>query len=323
MTQRDIPPLPHGLSGAAGLEPYNQGVRARAVHSCVPAAPLWYNTPEGRIPDEGKAMTGSVCRIALGVLLGLGLHASGQNSTPPPLLEGILEEIRLLPPALLHRAGAKEEVPPMPAKALAGYQRDNYKSVGILRDRFKKHPKNFAMNFPLRAAFFETVQVLEDSQKLALRQTLEQPIQPKHKADILKMQQQLGMAIFELEQLLSRLKEAEADRANETSKRWQANFDFALARLESRLVHLLEYNYVLAQVRSDNLPELTGKQPGGWRLAPRPTLSISEAKAKQLNKDLAKRCKKIEEEYPDTPWAVLARRDGAIGLGLEWRPRKE
>jgi hypothetical protein len=270
-------------------------------------------------------MTGIRCRIALLVLCCVSLHALGQGGgAADPLVEGILEELRLLPPTLGKGAGDKKEEkkPAFEAKALAAYKPDKYTSVAQLRDRFQKFPKVFAQNNPLRAAFFEAVQVLEASQKLPLVATLDRPIQQKQKAEILDKQHRVGRVIFDLEQQLSRMKEAEEERDKEKSKRWQANFDVAVARLEARLVHLLEYDFVLAQVRSDSLPELSGKQKG-WRLGPRPTLSGGEAKAKQLFKSVARRWKKIEENYPETPWAVLAQRESKLALGLEWRARKE
>ena len=48
-------------------------------------------------------------------------------------------------------------------------------------------------------------------------------------------QKELGVSTFNLEQVLDRVKMAAKERDKETSKRWQANFDYTLARLQSEL----------------------------------------------------------------------------------------
>jgi hypothetical protein len=241
----------------------------------------------------------------------------------PPLVEpldGILQEIRLLAPA--HTSGPKAGALPLfPAKALSGYARDKYKSVFGLRAQYEKNLTDFTQKYPLRAAVFDTSKALDENSKGSFPETLSGPIGPKQKAATLKSQQKLGIAIFELEQALAAMKSAADERDKEASKRWQANFDFALARLQARLIYLYEYDYMLAQIRSDSLPELA-KGQNGWRLGPRATIQVTESKAKHMFKDLRKLWKKIEETYPDTPWAFFAQLDSQKPAGLEWLAKK-
>ena len=144
-------------------------------------------------------------------------------------------------------------MPAFSAKKINAYKADGYQTFAdllVLHDRYKKNKDAYAKEFPLRAAYFETVDMLTDSTKFQMREVLPGPIDPKRKAAFLLEQEKPGKAIFKLEQLLAALKEADEKRDMETSKRWRANFDYAQARLQSRLMYLFEYNYTMGQIRA-------------------------------------------------------------------------
>lgn len=240
----------------------------------------------------------------------------------------ILEELRLLPPVRETRAGElallkAENLPTFPADKLSSYQAEDYTSIGALRDQYTKEPEKFAEKYPLRAAVFDAVKALQDGSKVRIRETLNGPIDPKRKSAFLKEQQEPGMMIFELEQALGQMKTVAGEREKEPSKRWQANFDYTMARLESRLVYLFEYSYILGQIRSDSLPALESGQ-SGWRIGSRTKVQVPEPKAKTMaRKEIPRLWRRIREQYPDTPWAILAERESLIALGLEWRAKSD
>ena len=122
--------------------------------------------------------------------------------------------------------------------------------------------------------------------------------------------------------ITAKLKEAGDKRDQEPSKRWQAHYDYCLARLQSRLVFIYEYNFVLAQVRSDSLPALE-QVHNAWRIGSRPKVQVSEGKVKTMAKEINKAWERIGKNHPGTPWAVLARREQMTSLGLEWRPSRD
>src|ERR1043165_9833951 len=94
----------------------------------------------------------------------------------PPAVEGgeragyaqvnkILDEFKLLPPVREGRAGENrlmqsENLPAFSASKLDAYKADGYQSVAELQKRFKDDKAEFAKEFPLRAAIFETVEAL-------------------------------------------------------------------------------------------------------------------------------------------------------------------
>ena len=108
---------------------------------------------------------------------------------------------------------------------------------------------------------------------------------------------------------------------DETSKRWRAHFEFTRARLKQRLVYIYEYSYLLGQIRRDELPALDGGD--GWRVGSQKKIQVNEQKAKRYKKEADGAWKKIQKDYPETPWSVLAYRESLVALGLEWRAKKE
>lgn len=240
----------------------------------------------------------------------------------------ILDELRLLPPVRETRAGElallkAENLPTFPAAKLSSYQAEDYTTISELRTQYEKESDKFAEKYPMRAAVFDSIKALQTSNKIRMRETLNGPIDPKRKGEFLKEQQNPGMMIFELEKALGQMKTVAGEREKETSKRWQANFDYTMARLESRLVYLYEYSYILGQIRSDSLPALEGGQ-SGWRIGSRKKVQVPEPKAKTMaNKEIPRIWRRIREQYPDTPWAILAERESLIALGLQWRAKSE
>jgi hypothetical protein len=239
------------------------------------------------------------------------------------LVDSILSEIRLLPPVRQTRAGEDRllqaaNLPAFPAKALEEYKADHYQFVADLRAEFQKDRKAYYAKEPIRAAVFDAVETLEKSNKIQMLETLGSPITPAKKAFFLKEQREPGLMIFDLEQALGRMQSLEEDLEKEPSKRWRANYQYTLNRLKSRLVYIYEYSYVLGQIRLDALPNLEGTQDG-WRIGSRKKPQVSETKVKAYVKDIGRTWKAIQENYPDTPWAVLAHRESLLALGLEWR----
>ncbi len=253
---------------------------------------------------------------------------AGGEAAGGAVIERILEELRLMPPVRDTRAGdlnllRAQNLPAFSAKKIDAYKADGYQNITEFYNKYKGGKEAFAKEFPLRAAYFDTLEELQESRKISMRETLPSPIDPKRKAAFLLEQAPLGISIFKLKQALAAMKEVSEKRDAETNKRWQANFDYMHARLLSRLMYLYEYNYTLGQIRADNLPELAPGQ-SGWRIGiSGPKLNVTEVKAKAYAKEVTKLWKRIQTEYPDTPWALLAQRESMIALGLAWKGKSD
>ena len=71
-------------------------------------------------------------------------------------------------------------------------------------------------------------------------------------------------------------------RASE-SKRWQANYDFVLARMELEYAYLFEYQSMLGSMRKE-FPPRDASLYGGWKLASQPKLQ-GDREGKKAAKD--------------------------------------
>ncbi len=232
-------------------------------------------------------------------------------------VKNILDEINRLPPVRVSQKPVHfSSLPLFSGKTLEAYQPD-YKTWAELVNMAKDKE-----TYPLRAAVLETIQILKASEKIRMEEKLHAPITPEIKKKFFAEQKEPGLLIFQMEKALADLKGAGEKREQETSKRWQANYDYALARLQSRLVFIYEYNNILAQVRGDNLPDLENVN-NMWRVGSQPKVQISEPKVKDMVKNISRTWKRIAEEHAGTPWAVLAAREELTALGLVWRTTRE
>ncbi len=253
--------------------------------------------------------------------------AGGAKAAGFAQVNNILDELKILPPVRDTRAGDRNllearNLPAFPATKIDNYKADGYQNITELQKKYTSNKEAFAKDFPLRAAYFEALEALQESAKIQMREVLPGPINPKLKAAFLLEQSDPGISIFKLEQALATVKEAGEKRDAETSKRWQANFDYLQARLQSRLVYLIEYSYTLGQIRADNLPELAAGQTG-WRMGTGKKIAVTESKAKAWVKDTKKIWERIQTQYPETPWALLAQRESMLSLGLVWRAKSD
>jgi hypothetical protein len=124
----------------------------------------------------------------------------------------------------------------------------------------------------------------------------------------------MSRVVAQLEDVLEKLKEAGEQKA-EAPKRWQANYDYILARFQAQLAYLEDYQSLLGAMRKE-YPQHDPNIHSAWRMAAKEKASDSAGKkydrsARKLYSDLAKACK-------GTPWEVLAKREKLTALGLEW-----
>lgn len=109
-------------------------------------------------------------------------------------------------------------------------------------------------------------------------------------------------------------------RENEKSKRWQANYDFMLARVEMQYAYLFEYQSMLGSMRKE-FPPRNPELHSGWKLASQAKLQ-GDSIGKKSAKDAQKLLSNIIKNNAGSPWEVLAKREKLTNLGLEWQAAK-
>jgi len=143
---------------------------------------------------------------------------------------------------------------------------------------------------------------------------------------------------FFVKQSLRTLQEVEKYREKETSKRWQAHFDLMMGRLLAAKVRTDEYNWVLAQMKTNpKTPKEKGKN--AFRLVGDKEIAFGRkevadtkkaetnvrksdpkatAKAKEDADKAMMYLQRVLKEHPDTPWSKMAERELQTPLGFKW-----
>jgi hypothetical protein len=201
-----------------------------------------------------------------------------------------------------HKPLTAEALPPFPAETLKEYMKDGEAT-------------------PLRAEVMKARDILNDMARYELvdhysASTPEAALKKQVDKDQTKVAK---VVIGELMEVSESLKTV-ADYRKDETKRWQATYDYVVARLEAQLAYLNEYQAVLGQVKKGMTPP--GPAYNGWRLASQFDPQTGDRDAKKLAAESRKKLDRIVKDYPDTPWAIMAKRDRSSALGLEWQPAK-
>lgn len=116
--------------------------------------------------------------------------------------------------------------------------------------------------------------------------------------------------------LVDTLKLGEVDRAKEDIPRWQAGYDLAMGRALAVKARVEAYNELLALARRgykfDGKNNTLVLEPTNERAALTSALSKTAEKAEMY-------LKRVVEEHPDTPWAMLAQRELETPLAWKWK----
>jgi hypothetical protein len=283
--------------------------RVLAPHKLQQASRLTGKEPDTGTPPNPEEPPALVVSIQPPPILG--------NAASADQVQSILDEMNQIPPVRAGRNDVVEsrleaaKLPPFPARELDKY------GPG---DKGKEPDKS-----PFREAIKNAMKVLkENATRFRMRETFTGANSAQVKGQIKNEQSAPGKAKLYLKEALEDLRAVAKKRDAEPSKRWQAQYDYVLARLLARLIYVSEYNYALAQIRTDSLPDLPeGMTAYKLRLGSRAKVSVPESETKGWVRELKQLWEKLVNEYPDTPWAVIARRERMTALGLEWRPARE
>jgi hypothetical protein len=157
------------------------------------------------------------------------------------------------------------------------------------------------------------------SGKLKIRNEIAGPIDDKLKREVKTENDDWAVGIIELEAALDKLK-AVADAREAQPKRWQAHYDFALASVKARLANMNEYNKLMGNLITETLPALDAKiGQDGYVLVSSEALK-SGKDIKKMADEAQEAFEKITQDYKGTPWAIQAKQEKSVALGLNWKP---
>lgn len=172
---------------------------------------------------------------------------------------------------------------------------------------------------PLRAA---VVSAAEFSQTTAIKAEgtpqMEFRLQPNNfRQSFADAQKSAAISSFAVESILSRMPpQVEKYYPSEPSLRWRLAFDLNYGRLLAQRVRSMEYNAALAQMKSSYTDDDIRKRVNQVILRPDRELNYATNMSK-FARVAEERLRRVLNDAPGTPWAMLAARELKDGLGLK------
>jgi uncharacterized caspase-like protein len=255
----------------------------------------------------------------------------GKGRADDRLVRSVLKELSVPPVKKSQTEGLirYEAMPPFQAKTLEAYPMDNTPTP--LRDAIERaqvvlwaiSPNAPPSEMAGAVAKFKQTEKLKTDLN-GLRESFRAPggagNAEKRFKDLVEADgRRVASMLRVLEDELDSMTKAKEMRAK-APKRWQANYDFMLARLEEQIAYVYEYSSMLGQMRKE-FPPRDPAVHGGWRLASREQLQ-GDATGRKLHRDAQKILAKLASDNAGTPWEVLAKREKLTALGLKWEPVK-
>jgi hypothetical protein len=126
---------------------------------------------------------------------------------------------------------------------------------------------------------------------------------------------------FGMQQMQAMLEAGEKDREKLTTPRWRASYDLALGRVLALRTRAYGYNLVLADMKAT--PKTFAKAGNNrWRLVPSREIA-GGPNVRKVAKKAEDYLKRVVDEHPGTPWAMLAERELSAPMGWEWHEFKD
>jgi hypothetical protein len=247
------------------------------------------------------------------------------------LVEAVLDQIGTPPIKVTHETPLRyDALPPFSAQTLKKYQDDSPNPNSPLRQAvinaravlWAIYPGQAPASLSVEAAMARrkypvTLDVLKEGYRAPAGDKAEKQFKDRVEED----ERKVAMLLRALQDALDELRDPKVVEARQSeSKRWQANYDFMLARVQLEYAYLLEYQSALGSIRKE-FPPRDPDLHGGWKLASRARLQ-GDHMGRKIANEAHKLLDKIIKNNSGTPWEVLAKREKLTNLGLEWQPAK-
>jgi hypothetical protein len=187
-----------------------------------------------------------------------------------------------------------------------------YRPDWIPRERYEK----LIANSPLRQAVLNASQITQ--QRLPGMPSLYFPPAdaPEFKDAMANNQAIAERTAYTVDEALGPINAVAKLRDREPSRRWQAHYDLIRGRLLAMKVRCYEYNWACARMKKDP-PKFSNARSNAWRLVPDTEIRYSK-NAAAAAREAESLLRRVVQEHPATPWALLAQRELKDPLGFKW-----
>jgi len=248
------------------------------------------------------------------------------------MVEAVLDQIGTPPIKVTHELPLRyDALPPFSPEVLRKYEDDSFDPNSPLRQAVTnaravlwaiypgQAPKSLRAEVSaMREKYPVRLNILKDGYRAPAGGKAETQFKNRVEND----ERHVALLMRAIEDALNDLRDPKVveARENEKSKRWQANYDFIVARMQLEYAYLFEYQSMLGSIRKE-FPPRDPELHGGWKLASQPRLQ-GDSTGKKAAKEAQKLLNEIIKKNAGTPWEVLAKREKLTNLGLEWQPAK-
>ncbi|SFH87211.1 vWA domain-containing protein [Planctomicrobium piriforme] len=136
------------------------------------------------------------------------------------------------------------------------------------------------------------------------------------RTDLTEAQKEPAEAVFALKRMYDALKAGETSRDSLKEDRWRASFDLAMGRILAMQVRYFGYNQMLAAMKVSP-KSFANDKDNMWRMVSSDKIESGPdmRKAAEMARTYLKR---VIDEHPGTPWALMAERELSTPLGWGW-----
>jgi hypothetical protein len=192
-------------------------------------------------------------------------------------------------------------------------------------DQYQK----FLQKDPVRNAVFEAAQITQRNLPGQPGLGFPPADTPEFKEAMDRNQTTIALIEYTVNEALVPITQVVKLRDRETSRRWQAHYDLIRGRLLAMKVRCSEYQTACAKMRKDPLKFQDAKS-NAWRLEPTEEILGGDKVARVAN-EARTVLKRVVDDHPNTPWALMAQRELKDPFGFKWSetyvkpppPRKE
>ena len=187
-----------------------------------------------------------------------------------------------------------------------------YRPDWIPRGEYEKR----IQHSPLRQAVLTAAQITQQNLPGMPGLNFPPADSPEFKEIMARNQAVAERTVYTVDEAIAPINAAAKLRDREPSRRWQAHFDLIRGRLLAMKVRCYEYNWACARMKKDT-PKFSNPKSNAWRLVPDTAIQYSK-NAAAAAKEAEALLRRVVDEHPATPWALLAQRELKDPLGFKW-----
>ncbi len=169
---------------------------------------------------------------------------------------------------------------------------------------------------PIRGAVIQAALVTQQQLPGQPGLTFPSADSPEFKEAMARNQETVARVEYTVNEALTPITGVSKLRDRETSRRWQAHYDLIRGRLLAMKIRCAEYQTACAKMKKD-APKFKDAKSNAWKLVPTEEI-LSGPKVETVAKETRALLKRVVDDHPNTPWALLAQRELKDPFGFKW-----